>query len=293
MYLRKYDEIDVCEQIMLLSILVPGKNDNFRYNGSKTIEFNLSQTLDNIEQSKFKDIELVLCDWGSDEKIVDTIFTRKSKQFKCVYVPPDVAKKYNGQANYSIVHPINTAFRHSSGKYVCFWDSDCFVLQDSFVKLYEFVLQMEVIKDMQFYWGSRYHIPYENYNELQSNLELVEKIKNGIQVYHDKIAGGSKFRGASISLLMNREIWENSTGWYENLPYWGWQDIEFHHRLMKKYSYGGDLEDWGMKFFHLLQPSNGDGSKNKHLMNPSINATFFKANPPNWGLANEKLEIIS
>jgi hypothetical protein len=27
-------------------------------------------------------------------------------------------------------------------------------------------------------------------------------------------------------------------------------------------------------------------------INPSINARFFKANPPNWGLANETLEII-
>jgi len=291
LFIDKYDEIVVQESFMILSILVPGKNDNFRYNGSKTIEFNIHQTLDNIEKSKIKDVELVLCDWGSEVKIIDKI-SNKRKNFKCVYVPPDIAKKYNGQANYSIVHPINTAFRNSSGKYVCFWDSDCFVLLDSFLKLYEFVQQMESTQDMHFYWGSRFNIPYEQYNEMQSHSELVAKIKSGIQVYHDKIAGGGKFMGASISLLMNRHLWEDSTGWYENLPYWGWQDIEFHHRLMKRYSYGGDLEDWGMQFFHLLQPAKNDGNKNKHLMNPSINATFFRANPPSWGLANEKLEII-
>lgn len=277
---------------MLLSILVPGKNDGFRYNGAKTIEFNLNQTLDNIEACKAKDVELVLCDWGSEKKIVEHVVKRKHKNFRCVYVSPEIAKKYNGEANYSIVHPINTAFRHSKGKYVCFWDSDCFILNDTFKKLYEFVKKMDSTQDMNFYWASRFHVPFESYNSLNSNKELVKLIENGVQVYHDKIKSGYEFRGASIALLMNRELWENSTGWYEELRYWGWQDIEFHRRLMQRYAYGGDIEDYGMKFFHLMQPSVKDGNKNNHLVNPSINARFFKANPPSWGLVNEKLEVI-
>lgn len=52
---------------MLLSILIPGKNDNFRYNGSKTLELNLNQTIDNMLKLGADDIELVLCDWGSEK----------------------------------------------------------------------------------------------------------------------------------------------------------------------------------------------------------------------------------
>jgi predicted glycosyltransferase involved in capsule biosynthesis len=278
---------------MLISILIPGKNDNFRYNNTQTLEFNLNQTLDNIEYMNVDDVELVLCDWGSEEKIVDSVFKRKHKNFKCVYVNPQIAKKYNGRGNYSIVHPINTAFRYSSGNYVCFWDSDCFVLLDSFTRLYNFVKNMEKNKDYNFYWGSRFNIPYESYINLKTNKDLVEKIKNGIEYTHDKIGKGNEFMGTSIALLMNREIWDDSTGWYENLPYWGWQDIEFHRRLMTKYKFGGDLEDFKMQFFHLTQPVVHNKMKNNHLINPQISAPNFKANSTNWGLINENLEIIS
>ena len=278
---------------MLISILIPGKNDNFRYNGTQTLEFNLNQTLDNIESMNVDDVELILCDWGSEQKIVDSIFKRRHKNFKCVYVNPEIAKKYNERGNYSIVHSINTAFRHSRGNYVCFWDSDCFVLLDSFIKLYNFVEEMKKNQDYNFYWGSRFNIPYESYTYFETHRDLVEKIKNGIQVTHDKIGKGNQFMGTSISLLMNRDIWDDSSGWYEKLPYWGWQDIEFHRRLMTKYNFGGDLEDLGMHFFHLTQPIKNDGRKNNHLSNPQINAPMFKANPEDWGLNNEQLEIIS
>jgi predicted glycosyltransferase involved in capsule biosynthesis len=278
---------------MLLSILIPGKNDNFRYNGSKTLELNLNQSIDNLNLIGVDDIEIVLCDWGSENKIIDHVVSKKHKNFKCVYVRPEIANKYNGKANYSIVHPINTAFRKSLGEYVAFWDSDCFVQYDTFISLYSFVKKMKEVNDMKFYWGSRYHVPYEMYTHLKDNIELSKILKGNNLLPHDKIGGSAEFRGASIILLMNRLLWESSSGWYEKLPYWGWQDIEFHNRLLNKYEYGGDLEDIdNMKFYHLNQPVVMDGTKNKHLFNQSMNAPFFYANDVNWGLADEDLEII-
>jgi predicted glycosyltransferase involved in capsule biosynthesis len=280
---------------MLLSILIPGKNDNFRYNGSKTLELNVNQTIDNINHIGAEDVEIVLCDWGSEQKIVDHVITKKHKNFKCVYVSPEIAKKYNRKANYSIVHPINTAFRNSVGKYVLFWDSDCFVKYDTFVALYEFVKKMDSENDMKFYWGSRFNVPFEMYTNLSNNQDLSNMLADEINLAHDKIAGGDQFMGASISMLMNREIWENSSGWWEELTYWGWQDIEFHRRLLKRYEYGGDLEDVGkIKFYHLCQPSSVDGSKNNHFVNQHwVYPHWFYANNENWGLKNEKLEIIN
>lgn len=278
---------------MLLSILIPGKNDNFRYNGSKTLEMNLSQTIDNLHKLGADDVEVMLCDWGSEKKIIEHVVTKKHKNFKCAYVSPEIAKKYNGQANYSIVHPINTAFRRSSGEFVAFWDSDCFLQYETFASLYNFVKNMKTQNDMKFYWGSRFHVPFEMYTDLKDNEELSSILYKDPSLHHDKIGGSSDFRGASIILLMNRVLWESSSGWYEELPYWGWQDIEFHNRLLQKYEYGGDLEDVdGMKFYHLNQPVVMDGSKNKHLFNKSLNASFFYANKVDWGLAKEEVEII-
>lgn len=278
---------------MLLSILIPGKNDNFRYNGSKTLELNLNQTIDNMLKLGADDIELVLCDWGSEKKIVEHVIDRKHKNFKCVYVKPEIAKKYNGKANYSIVHPINTAFRRSNGEYVVFWDSDCFIKYNSFCSLYNLVKNLKKNNDMKFYWGSRFHVPYELYTNLKDNKEVCKVLNKSFSFKHDKIGDAHSFKGAAVIMLMHRSLWESSSGWYEKLPYWGWQDIEFHYRLLQKYEYGGDLEDIdNMMFYHLCQPVIGDGTHNNHLMNNSLNAPFFYANDIDWGLAKEDLEII-
>jgi len=275
---------------MLLSILIPGKNDNFRVNNSKTLELNLQQTLSNINKLNKNDIEVILCDWGSDEKITNSVFMGKHKNFKCVYVPPEIASKYSNGFNYSIVHPINTSFRKSTGKYVIFWDSDCFVMYDDFKKLYEFVNKMNKENDMSFYWGSRYNIPYDAYHKMKLCDELSSQLINDRSILsHDKIGNADTFIGCSISLLMNRELWQNSTGWYEKLIHWGWQDREFHNRLRTRYKYGGDLEDFGINFYHMQSPPGNSGSM---LTNQFLNASNFEANPPSWGLNDEILEII-
>lgn len=275
---------------MLLSILIPGKNDDFRINTKKVLELNLNQIITNITSLNIEDVELVLCDWGSEIKIIDSINLPKIKNFKCVYVEPYIAKKYSTGTSYSIVHPINTAFRHSSGKYVIFWDSDCYVPTLTFEKLYSFIKTMDKIEDMKFYWGSRYNILYSEYAML-NHKELEIYINNNIINNHDKISINN-FIGCSIALLMNRELWENSTGWWEKLVYWGWQDIEFHNRLLQKYQFGGDLEDHGIKFYHLLSEQS-DCARSSRLTNPQINSVKFKANSDSWGLKEEKLQIIN
>jgi hypothetical protein len=296
---------------MLLSILVPGKNDNFRKSNSKVLKFNLEQTIHNIKDLGVDDVELVLCDWGSpkEKRIVDDIVKTKHINFKCVYVSPEIAQKYNGEWNYSIVHPINTAFRHSTGKYVIFWDSDCFHTLEDFKKLYEFVQNMDKTNDLKFYWGSRHHLPYSNYSNFDRPKELENYLINnlsnlkfnieGTEMYNTGNIPGMEmggFYGNGISMLMNRMLWESSTGWFEELPYWGFQDVEFHNRLLQRYKHGGDLAKFGINFYHLLPNDNHmDFNNDKHpnmKMNKHHGSEKFEANPPSWGLSNEMLEVI-
>ena len=275
---------------MLLSILIPGKNDNYRNNGTKTLEFNLKQTIDNLNRLNKDDVEVVLCDWGSEVKITDQIIEQTCRNFRCVYVNPQITKKYNKSANYSIVHPINTAFRNSNGKYVIFWDSDCLVTYENFLNLYNFVKNTDINNDRKFSWGSRLHIEYDVYTPMKEISEIHTYLETNPNLAHDKI-NVANFAGCSISILMNRDLWEESTGWYEELVYWGWQDIEFHNRLLSRYQFGGDLEDYNIKFYHLNQPINVAEHKNKAIFNPQINSNKFAANDFHWGLANESLEI--
>jgi predicted glycosyltransferase involved in capsule biosynthesis len=273
----------------LLSIIIPGKNDTY-HNATKRLVLNLDKTIANINKHDYS-VEMVLCDWGSEEKIFDAFGFKPSDKIKCVYVPPDIAQKYNRDVKYSIVHPLNTAFRHTTGKYVIFWDSDCYVTEENFCKLYEFVERMDADNRSEFLWGSRYHIPYDVHN----NAPYCEYIDNYLQtldlstIAHDKISL-THFMGCSISLLMPRSFWEESTGWWEELIYWGWQDIEFHYRLCHKYKFGGDLEDSGINFFHLDHHNLTVNSSRRE--NPQRNSPVFKANPDNWGLRDENLIML-
>jgi len=276
---------------MLLSILIPGKNDNFRKSNRKSLKLNLEQTIFNLKKINVNDVEVILCDWGSEIPIIYDIIESKHDNFKCVYVPPNIAKKYNRNSNYSIVHPINTAFRRSSGKYVIFWDSDCFVPYDDFEMLYSFVKNIDIKNNMNFYWGSRHNIEFKNYEEVKTSEELIKNLKENNISSHEPL-NSEKFMGTSISILMNRNLWEDSTGWYEELIYWGWQDIEFHRRLENKYKYGGDLFDYNIKFYHLKEDKIQSNLSHR-LENPWLNAKNFKANEESWGLNDEKLEIIT
>ncbi len=270
---------------MRLSILIPGKNDDYRKNTKQVLKFNLEQTIKNLKD----DIELVLCDWGSKSKIVDDLNISKHKNFKCVYVSSEITKKYNDGAEYSIVHPINTAFKNSVGKYVIFWDSDCFVPDETFVQLYEFIEKMDNVNDLNFYWGSRYNANYNDYKNIHDIIELQNILPNITK--WDSGYKDINFMGCGTSLLMNRSIWEESTGFWENLPHWGWQDIEFHNRLIQNYTFGGDLNKHHMKFYHLM--CNEYNSNRKYFpKNPQINSYNFAANGETWGLSNEVLEVI-
>ena len=291
---------------MLLSILIGGKNDNYAADSTgkggvcKRLQLTLNKTLDNIKRLGVDDVEVVVCDWGSNNKISEELVSERHPLMKFVYVSPDITKKYNNGSGYSIVHPYNVSFRHSTGKYVVFWDSDCFMPFEHFKSVYEFAKKLDAANDKKFYWGSRFHIPRSAYVDAdtfsdvdafladcvidtsQSNRTPSDKI-----LRHDKI-NLQNFGGCAMALLMHRDLGEDSTCWWEELQFWGWQDIELHHRLNRKYIFGGDMEEMGMLFFHLDHHE----APPHPFMNQHKVSTRFRANGENWGLANEKLEVI-
>ena len=280
---------------MLLSILIQGKNDNYgadnHGNGGVSCRLKLSvnKLIDNLYKLNKTDIEIVLCDWGSEDKISKTLVDIPHKQFKTVYVPQEIGKKYTGSANYSIPHAYNVSFKNSTGKYAVFWDSDCFMRYDDFKKLYEFVEGLNESNDNCFYWGSRYHVPrseYLNTKDFKQIDKYLDVLQNRQSLRHDKI-NTQRFFGCAMSLLLNREMGEKSTCWWEQLPHWGWQDIELHRRLSSAYTCGGDLEDYGINFYHLDHHDN----HNPQFSNGHMCSSKLDANGEVWGLMNERLEI--
>lgn len=300
---------------MLLSILICGKNDNYAADSNgkggvnKRLELTLNKMVDNLNRLEKSDVEVVVCDWGSEIKISDELVKERHPNLKFVYVSPDITKKYNRGTSYSIVHPYNVSYRNSKGEYVVFWDSDCFMPYEEVERLYNFVKGLSDNKEKKFYQGSRFHIPRIGYVDAESYKDVDEFLKTCVidpvnakpptvdadnfveehMLRHNKI-NVDYFSGGAMAVLMHREIAEESSCWWEELTYWGWQDIELHTRLKRRYPCGGDLEDFGIKFFHLYHYENFN--KNMPVMNDSLITNRFHANEKNWGLADEKLEVI-
>lgn len=292
---------------MLLSILIGGKNDNYdadengRGGVCKRLELTLNKTLDNLKRLGASDVEVVVCDWGSNVRISEALMKEKHPQFRFVYVSPEIAKKYNNGSTYSIVHPYNVSFRKSIGKYVVFWDSDCFMPYEHFEKVYLLAKKMDETNDEKFYWGSRFHIPrsayvnaidYHDVDEFLKtclvDLSMTNKTTSDNILRHDKI-NKQNFNGGAMALMMPRWMGEDSTCWWEELQFWGWQDVELHYRLSSKYFFGGDIEDMGIFFFHLDHHENW----NRPFVNPHKMPTRFRVNGDDWGLSSENLEITT
>jgi hypothetical protein len=282
-------------EIKLLSILCQGRNDAYMGNFKWRMATALNKLSRNIVVlGEEENVEILVSDWGSDQPLYrDLDLTQEARRIvKFLLVPPNIAKIYDKDAGFSMVHPINAVARRAWGKYYMFSDSDVYVPLESMAKLIH-GLKIGYIGsyslDESFFWSSRYNIPnsfIKNnpvFEDLESHIE-----KNWFNYIHD-VVNKEKFLGTGVCLLMKRNIWIESTGWDEKLIYWGWNDIDLHRRLIFKYRWD-DLEKHGIRMFHLEHYARR--TKVQRKMNPMVEPTVFAPNPANWGLGNHSLPIV-
>ena len=274
----------------MISIITQGKNDNYLGNFLQRLTFSISKHIDNIKTLGLEDeVQIVLTDWGSETKLIDVLDV-DFNFIKYIYVKPEIAAKYNGDAKYSYVHPLNVSARNADGEFIIWGDSDGFLPVESFKILYDLIK----LNTHKFYWGSRYHIPREDYQNCKNTKEIDDVLATNKFLIHDQI-NPQFFLGNAGILLLEKEMYFETTGMWEKLIYWGWQDIEFHRRLLQKYEFGGDLECLGVKTYHLEHWQDTYHRSDAAVpmkFNENIESGIFNVNGENWGLGNEKLEII-
>lgn len=272
---------------MKLSIITCGKNDGYAGNFLKRLQLNLDKLNDNIKKLNVSDIEIIVVDWGSEIRLSDVLNTNNFEFIKFLHIPIDIGNVYSPDSSFSIVHSFNAGFLRSKGDYIFFIDGDSYVPYESFKKIYDLINNTG---HYTFYWASRYHLPHEIHSSVSDILELDNVIEN-FEFYknnwpHEKVDLGH-FQGAAMGLLLDRNICDETSLYYEKLNRWGWLDIEIHNRISRNYRCLGDLEDLGFPFFHLdhhqIQKTGNNG------INPTISSVSFRANDNNWGLKYENL----
>lgn len=101
-----------------VSVIIPA------YNAAETIE----RCLDSLRRQKLRDIEIIVVDDGSTDNTPDVL---------AKYVAHDARIRVIRQENAYIGAARNKGLKHAKGKYVGFVDSDDYVSEDFYEKLYQ------------------------------------------------------------------------------------------------------------------------------------------------------------
>jgi predicted glycosyltransferase involved in capsule biosynthesis len=281
---------------ILLSIVFGAKNDSYmEYSpgiggANHRISISINKWLDNIEKCNIEyntnDIELVICDWNSKEKIIDYVIDSKYKNYTYIFVPEKVACQYNTE--FSIVHSLNCAYKHSTGEYILFCDSDSYFSYENFKRLYNLIKNIKIQDNFETgYWIPRKHIPREDYINFKNFIDVDNHLMNNNinYIYDGPIYANNIFCGGAAGLLISKFMAEETTCWYEKYINWGELDIDMNRRLIAKYQIDY-IDINSLCFLHLYHHD----SSFVRIPNRRQD-TFFKANDANWGLGDKILEV--
>jgi hypothetical protein len=289
---------------MLLTIATYGKNDNYAGNFVQRLEFNLCKLVENIDRLGIQDdVEIIVTDWGSTERLSDFCKVPKRDYLKFLYVPQETCNRCVPDSKFSIPHALNAAARRMNGDNLLCIDSDTYISFEGFSGIYNLLKNNK--QDYVYYWSSRYHIPYNvqsrmrNIQEMDLMLDewielgkpLVNRSELADGFFHDEI-NLDDFLGCACALLLDKRLVFESSLLYEKLTKWGWMDIEIYKRL-RSYNYLplGDLESvLNSNFYHIghheiTTGNHVNGSNDNHVTN------LLHANSDNWGMVNESLEL--
>ncbi len=289
------------EPPFLLTIFSQGRNDGYMGNFTWRLATALNNHARNIRYlDAYAKVEVLVTDWGSEQPLYEVLdLTDEARSIvKFLMVPPALAKQFDGDSEYSFIHPLNAAARRAQGKYVLFSDSDVFITLDSMTKLLHHLKKGRIGEfglDTTFFWASRYHIP-QYVTQHSPSIRIIDQLVDEAWTsFETEPLDKKKFHGSGVCLLTSRDMWHESTGWDEQMIYWGWFDIDLHERLRSRYDWA-DLSELGMKMFHLehyfarsLHSYNMD--KPERRINPDTPPRGYAPNPPNWGLADYQLEV--
>lgn len=289
---------------MLLTIIVHGRHDNYFGNFPwriQTVLNKIGRNLDNVynEYPLLAETEIVLVDWGSrpDQKLINhiTIEEATRKRLRSLYVDPDTVKSVAPLAAYSSSHAVNCAVRRSRGRHILACDSDVYWTTATNRLLFD-ALQLGVFAadphghrlDDCFFWSARRHIP----TSFNQNCPDIDTIDRHIEAHGDTYSldkpNPHRFEGATCALFATKDMWHQIRGLHEEMVHWGANDIDIHYRLRMLYRYGGDVDNFGLKFYHLEHYINRTaGGELQRATNALVMPSQPAVNGDNWGLRDQ------
>lgn len=298
MSVERSEPINQTEKSPLISLIVGGRNDSymgdFKWRFSAAINF-LCQSLKEI--GRIGDLELVVCDWGSEVPLhkVLTLCPEAKDVVRFVVVPPEVAKSVMDAKECTFPIPIvqNIVIRRSRGQFIGQTDSDVLYTTSTLLSLFA-ALEGKVPHvpfDKAFLTGGRRHMPLPQILSQPSYVQLRDYVlRNGFLLNPEIPQAGS---AAPTSLvMMHRDLWFEMNGYDEKWVHWGWMDLDLALRATQRYPIV-HLDNFGLNLIHLEHYAVRDYDPKKHFRrtNRSDDNPVYVANDERWGLADHDFQI--
>jgi hypothetical protein len=256
-----------------------------------------------FELKRWDQIEIVVCDWGSETPISQVIaLTEKAASItKFVHVYPQLAQELQKDSPFGEVYALNVAARRSEGLYIGRIDQDTLVTIDFLKRFFDtFDKKSNPGFDMKnsYMFAARKQLPYAFVEQKPSIEQLDQCIKKYSKWIVSEELRFCHWASPVGILMMHRDIWDDIGGYDERLIYYWFMDVDLATRLIRKYPIVNIGKAFGYNFFHLEHIPNGFRFRHSHRkLNPAWSKSFDKPvlnpNGPDWGLNTHNLETTS
>jgi hypothetical protein len=286
------------------SYVLVSRNDKYCGNAfsrlTNTLNF-LGESLNKTEN--LENSECILVDWGSEKPLHKELILNSyiRKILKVVYVPNRISKFYQKDSPFSEVHAMNCGFRNMSGKYFMRIDQDTLV---GYRFINWFYNEFEEV-DYGFDWPLSAFSGRRDLTKDQSKQfkKIIGDKKLCYEVpivhpinYHNcigKLGQIVPFYNSSVGIMIvERNLYESEKGFNEDFIYMNQMDGEFMNRISSKHLVYNLSQKIDNDFYH--QYHNQIMQRERKTNDVNIKrGKYTNTNKDNWGLKDEKLEIIN
>lgn len=286
-----------------LSIILCSRNDSYMGNSRWRLETTLNYLAARlVELGRRRQVEVLVADWGSEVPLHTALdLTPAAAQLvSFLPVPPDVARRHEGDSPFPEVLALNAAARRSRGEYIGRIDQDTLVgarFLDTFFAWYEGRQQPAFQLRDSLLFANRRGIPYRfavRCPALWRVEQFVTHFGSSLQIFSFADVFWTSYVGI---WLAHRDAWFACRGYDERLLYMNGMEVDMILRLRPTY----EIVDLGalvdVDFYHLDHYATetayaGDHRKVNRDIDIDAPPPDLVVNGPDWGLGEYSLPVV-
>jgi hypothetical protein len=248
----------------MITFILVTRNDSYSGLPIDRLKISLKHNISLIKRmfpTTYNDFEILIVDWGSEDKITKEILGINDFNLKIYFFPKEITEMFD--SSFNEVHSLNFLIRKSNNNFVARLDQDILIGDEFF----EF-LKSNTLRDDVFYWSVR--------------IDLIDGvITPNYNALPWKISGENFHKGAIGIILSNKKNWTSIKGYNENYIYRNHMEHDLYDRFYNLLGNDSCLnlgELLNVPFFHLYHDRHNLSEIKQNELNWNFN------NSENWGL---------